>query len=48
MPVSSIGTPGDKVHEFSADLIVHRRYTEAECVVALDLVDPEGEDLRGW
>ena len=48
MPTSPIGTPGGKVHEFSADLTVRRRTAEAEGVVALDLIDPEGEDLPGW
>src|SRR5262245_42730748 len=48
MSISSIGTLGGKVHEFSADLVVRRRTTEAEGVVVLDLVDPEGGDLPGW
>jgi ferredoxin-NADP reductase len=37
-----------KVREFTADLVVQRRHTAAEGVVALDLVDPRGFDLPDW
>jgi ferredoxin-NADP reductase len=41
-------TPAAKVHEFTTDLVVHRRHAAAEGVVALDLVDPHGNDLPAW
>jgi ferredoxin-NADP reductase len=37
-----------KVHEFTTDLVVHRRHAAADGVVALDLVDPDGNDLPAW
>jgi len=37
-----------KVHEFTTDLVVHRRHAAADSVVALDLVDPQGGDLPVW
>ena len=37
-----------KVHEFTTDLVVHRRHAAADGVVALDLVDPQGDDLPAW
>jgi ferredoxin-NADP reductase len=37
-----------KVHEFTTELVVHRRHTAADGVVALDLVDPAGGDLPAW
>jgi ferredoxin-NADP reductase len=37
-----------KVHEFTTELVVHRRHTAADGVVALDLVDPHGADLPAW
>ena len=37
-----------KVHEFTTELIVHRRHAVADAVVALDLVDPQGGDLPAW
>lgn len=39
---------GAKVHEFTTDLVVHRRRRTADGVVALDLVDPQGSDLPAW
>lgn len=36
------------VHEYTADLIVRRRGTPAEGVVALDLVHADGEELPRW
>ncbi|MUL49849.1 oxidoreductase [Mycobacterium sp. CBMA293] len=36
------------VHEFTTDLVVHRRETAADGVVALDLVDPAGGKLPTW
>src|ERR1700758_4414980 len=37
-----------KVHEFTTELVVHRRHAAADGVVALDLVDPQGGDLPAW
>jgi ferredoxin-NADP reductase len=37
-----------KVHEFTTDLVVHRRHAAADGVVALDLVHPHGDDLPTW
>ena len=37
-----------KVHEFTTDLVVHRRHAAADGVVALDLVDPQGDELPAW
>jgi ferredoxin-NADP reductase len=37
-----------KVHEFTTDLVVHRRHVAADSVVALDLVDPDDNDLPAW
>jgi len=37
-----------KVHEFTIDLVVHRRHAAADGVAALDLVDPHGGDLPAW
>jgi ferredoxin-NADP reductase len=37
-----------KVHEFTTDLVVHRRHAAADDVVALDLVNPEDSDLPAW
>jgi ferredoxin-NADP reductase len=37
-----------KVHEFTTEVVVHRRHAAAEGVVALDLVDPHGDDLPAW
>ncbi|PJE16039.1 PDR/VanB family oxidoreductase [Mycobacterium sp.] len=37
-----------KVHEFTTDLVVLRRHAAADDVVALDLVDPRGDDLPVW
>ena len=37
-----------KVHEFTTDLVVHRRHAAADGVVALDLMDPQGDDLPTW
>jgi ferredoxin-NADP reductase len=37
-----------KVQEFTTDLVVHRRHAAADGVVALDLVDPQGDDLPAW
>jgi ferredoxin-NADP reductase len=37
-----------KVHEFTTDLVVHRRHAAADGVVALELKDPEGGDLPAW
>jgi ferredoxin-NADP reductase len=37
-----------KVHEFTTDLVVHRRHAAADGVVALDLLDPQGGDLPAW
>jgi ferredoxin-NADP reductase len=36
------------VHEFATDLIVRRRSTPAEGVVALDLAHPEDQELPRW
>jgi ferredoxin-NADP reductase len=36
------------VHEFTAELVVHRRHAPADGVAALDLVDPAGSDLPAW
>jgi len=36
------------VHEFTTDLVVHRRHAAADGVVALDLVDPQSGDLPAW
>jgi ferredoxin-NADP reductase len=41
-------TSAAKVYEFTTDLVVHRRHVAADCVVALDLVDPQGGDLPAW
>jgi ferredoxin-NADP reductase len=40
--------PSANVHEFTAELVVRRRSTPAEGVVALDLAHPESEDLPRW
>jgi ferredoxin-NADP reductase len=37
-----------KVHEFTTDLVVNRRQTAADGVLALELVDPHGGDLPAW
>jgi ferredoxin-NADP reductase len=37
-----------KVHEYTTDLVVHRRHKAADGVAALDLVDPQGDDLPAW
>ena len=37
-----------KVQEFTTDLVVHRRHAAADGVVALDLADPQGDDLPAW
>src|SRR6202048_2633666 len=37
-----------KVHEYTTDLVVHRRHEAADGVAALDLVDPQGDDLPAW
>ena len=39
---------GAKVQEYAAELVVHRRRAAAESVVALELSDPDGEDLPAW
>jgi ferredoxin-NADP reductase len=48
MSAPSIGTASGNVHEFSADLVVRRRTTVADSVVALELCDPQGQDLPRW
>ncbi len=40
--------PSANVHEFTADLVVHRRSTPADGVVVLDLAHPESQDLPPW
>src|ERR1700739_3319875 len=37
-----------KVHEFTRDLVVHRRHAAADGVVAMELADPQGGDLPAW
>jgi ferredoxin-NADP reductase len=37
-----------KVHEFTTDLVVHRRHAAADGVATLDLVHPDGDDLPAW
>ena len=37
-----------KVHEFTSDLVVHRRHAAANGVVAVELADPQGGDLPAW
>jgi ferredoxin-NADP reductase len=37
-----------KVHELTTDVVVHRRHIAADSVVALDLVNPHGDDLPAW
>lgn len=44
----AVASSAAKVREFTTDLVVHRRHTAADGVVALDLVDPQGDDLPAW
>jgi ferredoxin-NADP reductase len=45
---ASVAVSAAKVHEFTTDLVVHRRHAAADGVVALDLVHPHGDDLPAW
>jgi len=48
MSAPAITMPSANVHEFTADLVVHRRSTPADGVVVLDLAHPESQDLPPW
>jgi ferredoxin-NADP reductase len=48
MSAPAITNTGASVHEFTTDLIVRRRSTQAEGVVVLDLAHPEDQDLPRW
>jgi ferredoxin-NADP reductase len=48
MSAPAVTQPSANVHEFITDLIVRRRNTPAESVVALDLARPDNQDLPRW
>jgi len=48
MPEPALTKPSATVHEFATELVVRRRSTPAEGVVALDLAHPDSQHLPRW
>jgi ferredoxin-NADP reductase len=48
MSAPAVTQPSATVHEFTTELVVRRRSTPAEGVVALDLAHPDSQELPRW